>query len=212
MRKKSLKQNVDLPPDELPNHFWQLVSETGEVKPCVPATVNGFEGHSLPKRALSGRLLSVASVSSFSEIPESSIPGIDQPGIFFDLQQSTLSAALPATLPVRRGTVAEQETRNDSFHDSESEDIYDLYNACNGLVRDDGLLDIRELDELSQEEAEALNVVRLKEIWEHTTTGCSTCQEIVQILNSVRGTLRADAEDDFGQIEEVDMNVIDSIL
>ena len=49
--------------------------------------------------------------------------------------------------------MAEQETRNDSFHDSESEDIYDLYNACNGLVRDDGLLDIRELDELSQEEA-----------------------------------------------------------
>ena len=104
-----------------------------------------------------------------------------------------------------------EETCNDSFHDSESEDIYDLYNACNGIVCDDGLLDIRELDELSQEEAKALNVVRLKEIWAHTASGCPACQEIVRILNSVRGTLRADAEGRIGQIEGMDANVIDSI-
>ena len=102
--------------------------------------------------------------------------------------------------------MAEQETRNDSFHESESEDIYDLYNACNGIVRDDGLLDIRELDQLSQEEAEALNVANLKKIWAHTATRCSTCEEIVRILNSVRGTLRTDTED-----LAVDISAVDAI-
>src|SRR5436853_194184 len=211
MRKKFLEQDVDMPPDECPDHFWQLAYERGEVKPRVLATINGFEGRLLSKHALDGRLSAVAFVSSLSGIPESSIPGVDQPGIFLDLQQSTLSAALSATLPVRKGTAAEEEIRNHSFHDSESEDIYDLYNACNGLVRDDGLLDVRELDEFSQEEAEALNVVRLKEIWAHTASGCPACQEIVQILNSVRGTLGAEAEGRIGQIEGMDANVIDSI-
>jgi hypothetical protein len=116
---------------------------------------------------------------------------------------------MPAALPVRRTKVAEEETRNDSFHDSESEDIYDLYNACNGIVREDGLLDIRELDELSQEHAKALNVLRLKEIWAHTAAGCSTCEEIVRILNSVRGALKANVEVE-GEIDALDPNLIDS--
>jgi len=209
MRKKFLEQNVDLPPDESLDHFWQLAYERGEVNPRALATVNGFEGHLLSKHALDGRLSAVSPLA-LSGISESSNPGADHPGFFHDSRVLNPSAAMPTTLPVRRRTVAE-ETCNNSFHDSESEDIYDLYNACNGIVRDDGLLDIRELDALSQEEAEALNVVRLKEIWAHTSTGCSTCQEIVQILNSVRGTLRADTEDSFGQIKGVDTNVIDSI-
>ena len=40
----------------------------------------------------------------------------------------------------------------DEFHDSESEDIFDLYNACNGVMNK-GLLDKAKLDEFSPEEA-----------------------------------------------------------
>lgn len=207
MRKTFLEQDGNLPPDELPNHSGQLVCESGEDGPRALPTLNGFANFS--KHALR-RLLSVAHFWSLSGNPESSIPGTDQPGIFFDSRQSRPSVALPATVPVRRRTVAEEKTRNDSFHDSEF-DIFDLFNACNGIVRDDGLLDIRELDELSLAEAEALNVVRLKEIWVHTAAGCSTCEEIIRILNSVRGTLKADADDHLEQIDVVDTNLSDSI-
>jgi len=107
--------------------------------------------------------------------------------------------------------VAEKQTRDDSFHESES-DIYDLYNACNGIVREDGLLDIRELNDFTPEEAVALNVARLKEIWTHTATGCSRCAQIVKILNSIRGTLKADIKDPSNdQIILLDENVSDLI-
>src|SRR5258707_83813 len=76
----------------------------------------------------------------------------------------------------------------------ESEDIYDLYNACNGVVCD-GLLDVRALDELSPEELEVLNVRRLKEIWLHTVSGCQTCAGIINTLNAVRGMLGEDEEE-----------------
>jgi len=83
--------------------------------------------------------------------------------------------------------VAEQTVTN-QFHDSEDGDIFDLYNACDGQLQN-GLLDIRQLDEFSDAELAALNVTRLREIWIHTASGCLHCEEIVQILNSVRGTL-----------------------
>ena len=86
-----------------------------------------------------------------------------------------------------------QEKDNDPFHDSEL-DVFDLYNFCNGMVREDGLLDIRVLDQFSQEEAAALNVVRLKEIWTHTTD-CPKCAAIIRTLNNIRGTLKEDAEE-----------------
>jgi hypothetical protein len=212
-RKTILKIDGDLPLDELPNHFWELVSELSECEPQAQSYAHGFEGqHHFHQRALDGRLSSVALWLSSSGIAESSSPGVDHPGIFFDSQRLNLPAAVPAPPPVRRSIVAEtQETRNDAFHDSESEDIYDLYNACDGIVRD-GLLDIRELDGLSQEESEALNVARLREIWDHTASGCSTCKNIVETLNSVRGSLRTDIDDPFsGESEAAGVNVIDSI-
>ena len=87
-----------------------------------------------------------------------------------------------------------QEKDSDPFHDSsESEDLFDLFNACDGIMRD-GLLDIRVLDQFSKEEAAALNVVRLKEIWFHTASGCPKCSAIIRTLNTIRGTLREDAE------------------
>jgi hypothetical protein len=81
-----------------------------------------------------------------------------------------------------------EQTPTNQFHDSENGDIFDLYSACNGELHD-GLLDIGQLDEFSEEECAALNVARLREIWIHTASGCSQCEEIVQILNSARGML-----------------------
>lgn len=82
----------------------------------------------------------------------------------------------------------------DQFHDSELGDVYDLYNACNGATRD-GLLDVDKLDELSAQEAEALDLTRLREVWRHTATGCLTCTKIVSALNRARVTLRAGADE-----------------
>ena len=85
--------------------------------------------------------------------------------------------------------------QNDTdFHCSEAGDIYDLYNACNGVFHD-GRLDVRKLDELSEEELEVFNVSRLREIWVHTTTGCLNCQSIINILNHARGMLKGKQEE-----------------
>lgn len=111
------------------------------------------------------------------------------PGIFFESQIPELSL----TSVIAR-TEINTECRIDDVHDSEFEDIYTLYNACNGVVRD-GFLDVRKLDELTQEERGFLNVERLIEIWIHTTSGCETCAGIINTLNSVRGIL-ADEEED----------------
>jgi hypothetical protein len=92
------------------------------------------------------------------------------------------------------------------FHDSESEDIYDLYNACNGIIRD-GLLDIKKLDDLSQEEIEILNLARLKEIWNHTAAGCTQCAGIVRTLNTVRGMLSENPD----EIQGPDFNYLDLV-
>ena len=86
-----------------------------------------------------------------------------------------------------------QEKDSDPFHDSEL-DVFDLFNACDGRMRE-GLLDIRMLDQFSPEEAAALNVVRLKEIWTHTATGCPECARIIRSLNIIRGTLKEDADE-----------------
>lgn len=80
----------------------------------------------------------------------------------------------------------EEEDSNDTYHDSDL-DIFDLFNACAGVLRD-GLLDIRKLDELKPEELEVFDVARLREIWSHSASGCAQCDEIVATLNSIRAT------------------------
>ena len=112
----------------------------------------------------------------------------------------------------RRKTVSQEKEDATQFHDNDSsEDVYDLYNACNGIVIN-GLLDVTKLDDLSPEEAEVLNVQRLREVWEHTATACARCARIVMTLNLVRGKLReaaAEASEEFS--EQVDVNVKDTI-
>ena len=78
------------------------------------------------------------------------------------------------------------ETTLDEFHDNEAGDIFDLYNACNGVFRGN-LLDERMLDDYSAEEAAEINVARLKEVWTHHATGCHHCQTVIDALNQLRG-------------------------
>lgn len=77
---------------------------------------------------------------------------------------------------------------SDPFHDSELGDVYDLYNACNGVLSGK-LLDVSKLDELSREEAEVLDLERLRKVWRHTAN-CATCEEIIRTLNLTRKLLK----------------------
>ena len=87
----------------------------------------------------------------------------------------------------------DQQRRLNHFHDSELGDVYDLYNACNGAMSG-VLLDVRKLDELTARERESLDVARLREVWEHTATGCHTCARIVRTLNAARGATQRCAD------------------
>lgn len=143
-----------------------------------------------------------AALSSLQEFNES-LPGPDEPGFFID---STWPSVLSP-----EGRTAVQKQTDDEFHDSDSGvDIFALYNAVNGIIRN-GFLDVSELDKYSPEEAEALNVSRLREIWKHTTTGCSRCREIIEALNIVRGAASESAdiaEQDDRPEQDVDINSI----
>jgi len=75
------------------------------------------------------------------------------------------------------------------FHDGEC-DVYDLFNACDGVLNSDGLLDVEQLNRYSPDEAEDLNVAWLHAVWEHTATGCECCAEIVESLQNLRRALR----------------------
>lgn len=112
-------------------------------------------------------------------------PGNNSPGLFFqhNIREMPLSDE-PKHFPV----FGEDQ---EEFHDSDSRDIYTLYNVCNGEV-ENGLLNISKLDELSAEELEIFDVTRLKEIWIHTASGCQTCADIVETLNMVRGFFSKD--------------------
>lgn len=83
----------------------------------------------------------------------------------------------------------DQERGLEHFHDSESGDVYDLYLACHGAMRGE-LLDVRKLDELTAPEREVLDVARLRQVWEHTASGCPQCKCIIRTLNATRAELR----------------------
>lgn len=130
-----------------------------------------------------------AALSSFENLNET-LPGPDEPGFFIDV-------ARPPFLSLENRGRSAVQNETDEFHDSDSDvDVFDLYNACNGIMRG-GFLDVRELDKYSPDDAKALNVPRLKEIWEHTTTGCLQCRGIIEALHVVRG-----AVSDVADIEE----------
>ena len=70
-------------------------------------------------------------------------------------------------------------------------DVFDLFNACNGIVDDKGLLDVEQLNHYTPDEAEELNIPALRMIWRHLADGCAHCDEIVRNLQKLRKTLRA---------------------
>jgi hypothetical protein len=108
----------------------------------------------------------------------------------------------------RRKTVSQEKNDAAQFHDNDSsEDIYDLYNACNGIMIN-GLLDIDRLDELNPAEKEEFDEARLREVWEHTATGCGQCATIIDILNRFRDRTRESTQRRAkGEHEPADVNV-----
>jgi hypothetical protein len=139
-------------------------------------------------------------------------PDVENPGRFCGLRHGAGASPIDKSQRRRRKTVSQENEAVAQFHDSDSEeDVYDLFNACNGILVD-GFLDVNQLDELSPEEQAALNVPRLREIWAHTKTGCAHCATIVTTLNQIRGTLRARAADwAEGRSALVDVNIKDPI-
>ncbi len=137
----------------------------------------------------------------------------ETPWPFVGHQRSEISSFSSPSLPtqsVRRKPVYPVKDDKRQFHDGEF-DIYDLYNACDGVVGPDGFLDVDQLKEYAPEEAEELNVPRLVEIWHHTKTGCPECARIVKTLNAVRGTLSEDEEEDESFDEEAEALDTDAI-
>ena len=202
--KTILEEDRDSAPDEFRDHCLQSACEDSRQHAYMQTHVGRDERHQhLLRQAPAARRPGLDLRPSLRGMPD--LRNAVQSAIFYEFPR------LHSLESIRRQTV-EQEKGADPFHDSESEeDVYDLYNACNG-VRHNGRLDIRKLDEYSPEEAEAINVPRLREIWDHTASGCSECERIIRTLDLIRGTLRENAEEQFGeQTEEMDVSVIDSI-
>jgi hypothetical protein len=157
------------PPDESRKREYSEPTQTS--KPSLPMKQNFETRYG-------------AALSALQEFND--LPGLNEPGLFIDSNgPSILSSENRGRTPVQRDT-------DDEFHDS-AIDIFALFNACDGIIRD-GFLDVSELDKYSPADAEALNVSRLKEIWEHTTSGCLKCREIIEALENVRGAV-GDAPD-----------------
>lgn len=194
-RKTTVEEDRDL----LRDHRSQPACEDGRHRARVRTCAAGGEWHRhFLNQAPAARhlVLSPGPLSQAIHSPRDS--GVKQAGIFHEFPRFNPSLA---TESLRRPPVDLKEA--DPFHDSESEDLVDLYVACNG-VQKNGRLDISQLDEYGPDEAEALNVPRLIEIWAHTD-GCPECERIIRRLDSIRGELREDVEELSGyQNEAVD--------
>jgi hypothetical protein len=152
----------------------------------APLAYEGEEQECFLESSYAGRFGVAAPNRLLEMIFSSRSPGALQPGIFFDTGSSLRFAPQKKTSG-REPLARQADVRQ--FHDSDLGDVYDLYNACNGAMVGN-LLDVRKLDELSPKEKKALNVKRLKEVWDHTATGCATCANIIRTLNAARGILK----------------------
>lgn len=173
----------------------------------------GAGGNKL-SRSSSVRLLAAlrpnVALNSWSPaITDSRRPGLEQPGFFL-----TKPNGSPTATEVQRRKIVDRVHNTRHFHDRESleEDVYDLYNACNGVLDINGYLDVEQLKQFSPDEAEELNVSRLRVVWEHTATGCPRCAEIIETLNTLRKALRERAgKSSEGKSGDDDINDIYSI-
>jgi hypothetical protein len=187
-RKSTSEETQGLSSDDLCDHRSEnTYGDLDGGRPVdAPLAYEGEGREYYLESSYAGRFGAAGPTPLLETIFSSRSPGAIQPGIFFGPGDSLRVA--PRKRASRREALAQQADVR-GFHDSELGDVYDLYNACNGAMVGD-LLDVRKLDELSPEEKKALNVKRLKEVWDHTATGCTTCAHIIRTLNAVRGVLR----------------------
>lgn len=211
MRKKALFNREPVLALYQPGGRVHTAAEGSKLDVSVRVTVGSNE----PRRPASGQEHAARLLAGGGQPPLRGVlmrdPGSETPGLPFAPWLVNSSAPTLTTEPVRRKTVEQKNDPDlDPFHNSEV-DIYDLFNAVNGVVVN-GLLDISQLDEYTPQEAEELNVPRLREVWEHTASGCLRCATIVSILNDIRGSLSADYDESLGgQTGELDVDAIDSI-
>ncbi|HEX5731592.1 MAG TPA: hypothetical protein VF131_02065 [Blastocatellia bacterium] len=90
------------------------------------------------------------------------------------------------------------QERGNEFHkgDSEPDELYDLYNICNGRLYE-GRLDLRRLDELSRQEEKIFDVAKLRRLGAHLAGGCARCEAIIKTLNAARQALSRSAADSY---------------
>lgn len=207
----TFRDGRDLTPDKSGDHCLGTADEHGARHVHVRANVSRDElRQQLLQRSLVARHPACILESSSPVILNSRGPGVEHAGIFFGLRHLYLPALSLTTEPLRR-IIVDQQKETDEFHDGELS-VYALYNACDGVVLKNGLLDVSKLDEYSPEDAKALNVPRLKQIWLHTRSGCAQCKRIISTLNMVRGTLGEAAEELVEErAEGADVDVIDSM-
>jgi hypothetical protein len=208
-KKAIIKEDGKLLTDNLDDHCLRTAEGDGgyPARPRAGASVDGTNQNTLAQAP--GARRAAADPGPPSKGIAGSDPGIENPEIFFDLGRMNLAASRLSTQSPRRKDV-DREKDADPFHDSET-DIHDLFNACNGVVRVDGLLDVSKLDEYSPQDSEALNVPRLREIWHHTESGCQRCARIIRTLRMFRERLRAGAEGSSEKRSDVpDVDAIDS--
>lgn len=195
-RRAIFEEAQDLPMDEWNGHYWRTPDEDegcyARVRICA-----GGAASQRPRRAPVARRLVADLRSWLRGVFVSRDPGLESPQTFFNLARPEPPALSPASDSRGRETVDQKDDDDHfhDFHDSELGDVFDLYLAVNGAVRRDGYLDVEVLHQYSPPEAEALNVPRLIEVWNHTKTGCPECAHIINTLNGVRGTLAEKAEE-----------------
>lgn len=189
--KTTMVEALSLSPDRL---------STRRLKPTAAFRWHDCFGHTFDSgTALLSKPAFGAAAKLVALTSNTPLPGPNQPGLFLELARPStpLASVKPGRQPV--------ENDHDHFHDSESGDIYDLYNACNGIVRDE-FLDVDQLNSYTAEEAEVLNIIRLREIWEHTRTGCLQCRKIVNALRALRETA-GDLADEIRSHDDTDPDI-----
>jgi hypothetical protein len=193
-RKSASEETQGLSADDLCDHRPKMACADLDVSHPDPAGSRAGEGEGWEyflDPSYARPVGAAASLPLLETIFSSRSPGAVQPGFFFEIRRDRQGR--PGDENSRRNP-SPDDADAEQFHDSELGDIYDLYNACNGVMRGN-VLDVRKLKELSAEELEVLDVKRLEEVWHHTDRGCVICARIVRTLNEARSALRAGRKD-----------------
>ena len=157
MRRKTRHEEAEgLSPDDLCDHRPTLAYAALEVGARV-ALGNRLETNRGARRAAAAPT-TPSEITSGTRSPRTNYPGI------FLIPRGGLPAVTTVEELSSRGKLPPTED-SAQYHDSELGDIYDLFNACNGAMSG-GLLDVRKLDELTEREREALDLGRLRLVWE----------------------------------------------